>query len=354
MLLDESNHTPMPQPASTHSGPASFARADVPTAAAPMPPMPPAPLEAFEWDGMKENLPTGNRKCMEYLRWYFFTVPDYSLQFKTGAEKGEYFKRKALVAEALAGLENILPLINFHRAVSDIERHANRPAFRAATLSKLESWLAANPPDSEAATPLNITTTNKLVCAAIQDGIDPDSKIFSFLPTLLCLARHRLATYATEFYRQWPNANPLDRIEEIRQELGAVGSLTSERIAELQGELSRLESSVGSEAITQAAHTMLINAFEPVREITINLLSELMRVLAAQKLDAVTDEKNFFAAHGVDPEPTTVSKRYDSAIGDCKAQLDRILHPQHTVSRIAPHPAQTPITGTFGLEVPGI
>ena len=139
-------------------------------------------------------------------------------------------------------------------------------------------------------------------------------------------------------------------------ELSAPGSLAASRMDELHAELVKLESPVASESIQQVARHQLFLAYAPVKDISISLLAELVRVLERKKAEAIDAEKAFFQIHGVPHEQTGVSRRYDAMIKNLRTQLENLTNtPPHVTRDTALAPSQTVITGIFGLEIiPGV
>ena len=336
--------TKTPQPQDTHqSGIASDELPAAKTSITPATPTATLAIDGVTWDGTETNL-TKDSKSLAALRRYFF---GFAPSFKTKAELAQFVAQRRIVGRAIHEAEQGLPVIESAKPTFDRERHIGRAESRAEIIAKLE---ALHDGDALQTAPLRITATDPLILRAIVD----ESKD-NILKGLLFVGRSCLANYAIKFWRLLAQIHCRDRADEIRLELSHAADLSLDRITELRQELSSIETTA-AELIAHSAAVKLNADYAPVREISAELLNELVAVLERHKASVISSEQFFFSQHDLPHEATTASRRYDTLLKNIRGQIDRLKNPQGPVNHKALHPSLNPIIGApFGLEIlPGI
>jgi hypothetical protein len=299
--------------------------------------------EGVTWDGTEAGMPK-DAKVLASLRRYFFSLAG-SHSFKTKAELAEFSRRRALFGKIIHASEQGLPTIQMVPLTYERVRHTGRADSRADSIAKLTALKAG---DSLDTAPLKVLpTTNSLICRTLAPGEQ------NILPAFLHDYRRRIVDYALAFFQSWDKINYHDRADEIRLELTNTGSLTAERLAELQAELALLESS-SAELIADAACGKLSEAFTPVAEIIDSIHTELIDALESKKAGAIAAEESFFGAYDLKREATTVSRQYETLIKSLNDQHARAkAQPAHVTRH---RPVNPNITGIpIALEIiPGV
>jgi hypothetical protein len=296
------------------------------------------------WDGTEANLLKDAKSLASLRQQYFGQTPN----FKNDAEAKDFLRRRRIVGRVTFAAEQGLPTVQWAKPTYERERHVGRAATRANAIAKLKELIEG---DSLETAPLRCCPSDTL----IQDAILLTSEN-NILPVLLHEGRKRLAAYALTFWQEYEHVYPQERVEEIKLELANTAGLNAGMITELHTELQRLESSA-ADLIADAANSVVVSAFGPVREISEPLLDELIEVLEQRKAAAFVSEETFFQRFGLPHEQTTVSRRYEAVLKSVRDQRERIKNPQpHPTFRQPTHPAQTVIAGSpFGLEIcPGV
>ena len=124
--------------------------------------------------------------------------------------------------------------------------------------------------------------------------------------------------------RHWDHAHPSDRVRELQNELGVC--TTAARMSELKAAINVL-SSVESANDSRRVLGLIRTDFEAMEQAVRNHVQKCVEVTKEMRETALSCERVFFAANGLQHDQTEVSRRYDKLI----SELNHLTINAHTL-----------------------
>ncbi len=329
----DAGHTQTPQPATWH-GPQGTPKS-ASAAAEEL-------TRLLSWDG---SPPTSYKESIR-LR---MAMPKNA---NSEAGAAELARRRKVLADYAATMENGPMLKDHVPAIKNREMHTARPLSRAARIAALESAIAAGALDK----PLVIRADCHMLIAGVfmSEGVEGNAPRH-FAAEL----RGQLAAYWLSYEKAFQLLNPEDRASELRLALSQPQD--AEQTEKLRAELIFLDTPAPSgelsaaRLIAQTTSARLLAEFQPIKENLELLTFAIAEGLREHQKIAVAAEIKFFHENGVPHQKTEISQRYTKLITDLEATRERAskIEAQH-ISNFPPHPSH--IAGSlWGVEIlPGL